>query len=420
MENRKKTNYLMILLVVLLVTFVFSSLLFPNSQFSCDFKGDAREFEIQSSYSWVQLESDFFVAKANKANLSNVDDIYIKYKTGKEENIKPQSDTSIKIQAGEYLAINEYSFDKPICIVVNDAKLEKRQDGSFKITGKFSNLSEPLEMSSDIYIFDGLRYHVFINNEEIIEYDTIIIKSNDHILYTPEQIELELHGISNADISGIMSEINFHGSEGILRLNDRMYDIQNPENIDIAFDFVGSKYKIHNSSIEFLGSPKTLTKNEKDLMTNKLMYWFYEKTERINALATLILVTITAYYAYLNRKMVTQNDLTRNQTEKIIDQNRINRKIDYTEKRLENFYYPLIAYFGGGGVFGCDGNAPHKIFNFNYLASKHVRDLFLDYLEQATSCKETKELEQELFRNLKIDAEKLENQLYELIYHKKL
>lgn len=142
----------------------------------------------------------------------------------------------------------------------------------------------------------------------------------------------------------------------------------------------------------------------------------------ISILITAVLAVITGIYAI--------------DTHKILEQSRKERRIDWLERGLENFYVPIQTIFNSEDSFGYNGEKRkisyifsieknvNQIANYTYLAKPETRDLYLKCYKEIGDNKLEESIKEknlkDLLNNVNNDIMDYQNELDKLTkYNKK-
>lgn len=268
---------------------------------------------------------------------------------------------------------------------------------------------------------------IFIESEKFTNFKAVSFEmdNNSYVDLISGEIKLGGNTFSELNFIGRLSKyINLDKSEGILKLGDRLYSVNNCKiDIEINSNYPTS-FNFTDSKIDFDATAKSANMNENDLMKSNIPYWFDHQPEKINSFASLILVFITGLYVYFtmgilkqSEASVEQSEASVKQTEIIIEQTKKGQKIAFTEKRLENFYYPLKDFLEKYVVVHqsrpdekiqgeirivpdlSDYNTRNKIpeyrdiIKYQYLAKNRTKSLFDDFMKNNILKKKSREID---------------------------
>lgn len=312
------------IVIILIFVFIINHLL-PISNLDADYKGTSEYFNIDGKSSYAFFKTDYVYINAKILVFRNVKNIKLKTK-GEIVSIN-RSSIQVEYKENKWQTFS----DVDIQIGLNATEI-KRRKSEFYIKGN-ENYFYPSKIKSN-------NSQVIISNQDVdllsIEGEdfsdfTIISFELDNTSYvdiSSELIKIDALQVSELTIGSQLSGLVLRSGEGILRLDDRLYHIKSTDKVNINFDSnYESSISILENDVEFSGNAKSVSLNEKNKMIGILFYWFNQQTEKINALVTMILVIITAFYA--------------RHTGKTVEQSENEKKIALIEKRLEKLYYPL-------------------------------------------------------------------------------
>lgn len=157
--------------------------------------------------------------------------------------------------------------------------------------------------------------NVFVGGEKITDFKRIFFEMDNtsSIMLSLNNIELNAFGVSDLIIDGEkLSTINISQGEGILRLDNHLFDIKNADGIDIEVSHTAKSYfRVDGVNIIFRGFTNSAKLNNEKIIMGDLEYWLKIQPEKINAYSSLInlalmllLVGTTLWYAHSTKKLV--------------------------------------------------------------------------------------------------------------------
>lgn len=217
-------------------------------------------------------------------------------------------------------------------------------NGYMNVVGSASqNYYKAIESDTNASITSSSIESVSINGVEYLEddFDRIYINiGTGYVDLFSEQIIFFVYGVSDYVLSSSsVDSLYMQGSEGNLAIDGDLYTITNVNVVDFSLTNTpySTNFLIKNSVLSISSTAKSVLIDENEIVKSKILYLYDKQTEKIIALATVILVGITFHYAY--------------STHRILDQSTRTEKRSYIEKRLEYLYYPLRDFLSSREVF---------------------------------------------------------------------
>lgn len=312
--------------IVLILIFVFFIItLLPISNLDADYNGTSEYFILDGKSSYAFFKTDYVHINAKILVFRNVKNI--KFKTKGEIVSINRSSIQVEYKENKWQTFS----DVDILIGLNATEI-KRKNSEFYVKGN-KNYFNPCRIKSNnsqVYISNQDIDLLSIKGEDFSDFTTISFELDNasYVDISSELIKIDALQVSELTIGSQLSGLVMRRGEGILRLDDRFYLIKSTDKVNINFDpNYESSILVRENDVEFSGNAKSVSLNEKNKMIGTLFYWFNQQTEKINALFTIILVIITAFYV--------------RHTGKTVEQSENEMKIALIEKRLEKLYYPL-------------------------------------------------------------------------------
>lgn len=327
------------LLVGIIVIFALVISLLPISNPSMTFEGTSKSYTLSGQYCTVIFNADSLVLR-----LQN-DDILLR----SVKNISIENwDGETILKNGSYIQINykENLMDKYPIIFQNidvNVYFENvtiiRTDDLTYVEGYTSHNSMFSSGDSGITIPSSKQIKsINVGGEEFTDFKNVNFNlddtSNIDLLHA-EKIIIEGWKTSEFRFSSqILEHIRLDKTEGILKLDNLPYEIKNDKiNVEINSDFQNS-LNINNFKMYLSATVNSADLNDKTIIKPKIFYSYDQEPEKINALAALFLAAVTCIYVSITMK-------TLRQTEKIIEQTKIEKKLDNIDKMLMNVYSPM-------------------------------------------------------------------------------
>lgn len=327
------------LLVGIIVIFALVISLLPISNPSMTFEGTSKSYTLSGQYCTVIFNADSLVLR-----LQN-DDILLR----SVKNISIENwDGETILKNGSYIQINykENLMDKYPIIFQNidvNVYFENvtiiRTDDLTYVEGYTSHNSMFSSGDSGITIPSSKQIKsINVGGEEFTDFKNVNFNlddtSNIDLLHAKKII---IEGWKTSEFrfsSQILEHIRLDKTEGILKLDNLPYEIKNDKiNVEINSDFQNS-LNINNFKMYLSATVNSADLNDKTIIKPKIFYSYDQEPEKINALAALFLAAVTCIYVSITMK-------TLRQTEKIIEQTKIEKKLDNIDKMLMNVYSPM-------------------------------------------------------------------------------
>ncbi len=408
----KKSEIILVVLVVSILI-LLGTLLTPIMSAETDFKGNAKDFTIEGNFSTIKARDVSVVCNIDRAEFDGVQTIIITNESGSTESITEFDRIEVYFNEDAPIPINNafvWLSYLENCII----KPDNDNFADIFISGDSNCPFNEIRFSSDssnsissIGFNDIQVEHLLIDGKEIRNFTSVILNSEGSItfdLHNFKQSNFYLWKPSQIKIEGEPKSIILHRSEGLLRIADRPFVINYPDTLNVVFSFNQQPYvKIEESDVEFSGVTNYSSLNNQKLLTSNLIYWFNHQPEKASALFAFLLVILTAYYAFQNKQLVKQaeislqqTEISLQQTELIIKQSRETQKIERMEKKLEFFYYPLQSrlnelFFELDEQLEKDPNysirfeKPNEflkeVIPYQYMASEELEKFFKDFIK---------------------------------------
>lgn len=444
-----KTKTVLLFLFILIIIFIYS---IPISNSAIYYKGTCEDFRYHGQNSLVKLKAEHISFDSGEFIFRNIKNVTIK-KNG--DNIFYNTST-VRAELNGKTYRPRIISDAYIFVLFTDTIIEQKNPSRLEFSGKnapplgddpYIGNTIILE-NGNVKITDDDVSFLQINDENISDYSYVTFEIDDTSygnVYFKDSILINAYGVSEINVSGQLLEIDLRG-KGIMWLEDRPYNIEsNDLKIKSNLNFIHSSYFIvDDGGMEFNTIAKSVNLNSKNIMTGLILYWFNQRPEKLNTIAALILAVITGAYVFFTKGILEQTKATVKQTEKIIEQTKIQQKIACKEKRLVNYYYPLINFLNSYVNVRTIVNNDEKVTEIyvdsslndkknrndlpeyigiiknQYLAKKETRELFNDFIDISVPKVRTED-ETDIIRynNLIVkineDIEKLNDELLELI-----
>ena len=316
-------NYLLLILSIIFIIYLF----IPISNPFISYEGTSNDFNFHGKNSLIILDAQNIYVNSNIIIFRDV------------KNIKKDG---IGINGSSIQLKNN---NKNVFELISNANLRIKFDNSKIIRKKYNNISylylegniensypEVLKSSGDQITLSHTNSieSISIKGEEISNFSYISFEfdNSSSADFHSDIIKIEACGVNEYEIfPGQFSNITLHSNDGILWVNDRMYNTKGT-NFEFEMEPIhDTSISSANSEINFNGNVNSGKINNKNILNSKFSYWFDQQPEKINALAALILALITVKYVHL--------------TSGILKQSKEDQKIAHIRNRLELFYFPL-------------------------------------------------------------------------------
>ena len=306
--NNKKVG---IVVIVIFSIFLYSYLT-DNSIQSFDFKGTAESFNLTGQNTEVLFKAKKIHFTTNETVFNNVNNITIESNNGKLKQIDKSPSVKVITNSNRYRPISIDDID--INIVFNLPMSFKYTINRIEISGYMYSPFFKLN-GGEVTLKNGGVDTVFIGDEKITDFRLISFKMDNtsSIKVLSNNIELDAFGVSDLIIVGNkLSTISIPYGEGILRLDNHLFDIRNADRTDIkVVPTKESYFEVYEGNIVFNGITNSAKLNNEDQIMSDLEYWLKIQPEKINAYSSLInvfmmlfLVGLTWWYAHSTKKLV--------------------------------------------------------------------------------------------------------------------
>ena len=311
--------------IVLILILAFIINLLTISNLDADYKGTSEYFNLDGKNSHAIFKTDSVRINAETLVFRNVKNI--KLETNGEIVYINSSSFRVEYKENQWQIFSNVD----IQIGLNTTEIRRRKS-NFYFEGDKSSVypTEIKSNSSQVIIHSHNVDLLSMEGRDYSNFTTISFEldNTNYVNIYSELIKIDAYQVSELTIGSKLSGLVLRRGEGILRLDDRLYQIESTDKININFDSnYESSIDVWENNAEFSGNAKSVSLNGKNKMIGILIYWFNQQTEKINALSTIALAIITAVYAIY--------------TGKIVKQSENEKKISLIEKRLEKLYYPL-------------------------------------------------------------------------------
>jgi len=371
--NRPKKEIVVIILSIFLLLYFLYLLFNPISNPSIEYISSSENFNLKGKNLNVKLNANQVEIKSNTTIFNEVKNVEIR----QEGDVKPKPNID-NVNRSKIIIKYNYEEDYPTFskgyfqTTFNNLTI-KKDDNFIYFKGDIYNYTSiKIIPNSDKFIIkDNVVKSISINGDEYSDFIQIsfdIDETSTVELISDNNIIIRSYNVLNFEIiddydKNILSEIILHKSEGLLRVNDRTYNIKNTDALNLKLNSnFHSSISVIDEDIEFNGYATSGQVNGNDILKSPLFYWFDQQTEKINALATLILafitfinVILTWKYVFLTKEnlkqtkesviqgeaSIKQTEANIKQTDKIIKQTKAERIFDNNEKLLMYVYSPM-------------------------------------------------------------------------------
>ena len=386
---------LFLIIVFLLLYFLFC----PISNPSIEYKGISENFNINGQNLKVKLNANQFDIQSNIIKFNNVKNVEIE-KEGQNIFIANRSNIIAEYNYEEdYPTLSNGYFQTTF----NNLTITKNSNFIF-LEGDVNNYVPPIKIipSGDkFFITDHIVNSITINGEEYSDFILISfdVDETSTLELVSDIVKIRSNYVSKFEITNDyyenkLSEITLYKCKGLLRVDDRTYNIKNTDSLNLKLNSnYPSSISIIDNDIEFNGNAISGQVNGKNILKNILFYWFDQQTEKINALAALILAIITLVNVFLTmiyvsltmgilkqtKASVIQGEANIKQTDKILKQTKAERIFNDNEKLLMCVYSPMEVIFAQFKLtfeYSFQSNKSHEIpIEYNLLFEKMTDDL---------------------------------------------
>ncbi|MCK4796281.1 MAG: hypothetical protein KAT05_02805 [Spirochaetes bacterium] len=285
-----------ICLGVLLTLILFSNTsLAENSNQSFDFVGDGKIFNFSGQNTEVLFKAKKIHFTTNETLFNHVNNITIESNSGELKQIDRSPLVKLRINTNIYRSISIDDID--ITLFFNSPMSLNYNLNHIEISG-YMNSHYFKPNGGEVTLNNGGVDNVFIGDEEITDFRRISFKMDNisSIKVLSNNIELDAFGVSDLIIIGKkLSTISTSHGEGILRLDNHLFDIKNADVIDIeVLPTTKSSFRFDGVNIIFSGFTNSAKLNNEDKIMNDVSYWFEEEPEKIIALSSVISAVVTA------------------------------------------------------------------------------------------------------------------------------
>ena len=378
-----------ICLGVLLTLILFSNTsLAENSNQSFDFVGDGKIFNFSGQNTEVLFKAKKIHFTTNETLFNHVNNITIESNSGELKQIDRSPLVKLRINTNIYRSISIDDID--ITLFFNSPMSLNYNLNHIEISG-YMNSHYFKPNGGEVTLNNGGVDNVFIGDEEITDFRRISFKMDNisSIKVLSNNIELDAFGVSDLIIIGKkLSTISTSHGEGILRLDNHLFDIKNADVIDIeVLPTTKSSFRFDGVNIIFSGFTNSAKLNNEDKIMNDVSYWFEKEPEKINVVVTFILVVLTGFNMLSAQKLVSMESEKKKHEKKrflniIFAELETNSMLlEDLKKSIENFNKlkkndPIDFLFLG---FKEDGfNAFRNQGGFEYITPE-TYNLFIEY-----------------------------------------
>lgn len=286
-----------------------------NPSFSFD--GDTESFIISGQNSTIHLNGNFINLYTNYTIFYNVKNITVENVTGEP----------IIINSSPALEIYYFENDPQI---LNNVYVDGYFD-NLTVIKYFPNnqvtLNGSMEsvfirsISEKITIREPQIKSLLINGKKLKDFNILSfeIDNTSSIIPAAGVVKINAFFILDYKIIGIPSKIFLHKTEGIFGSSDHLFDLRSTDrlNVEIVPEYqVQSYFNINNTKISIFGFTNSAKLSDKDIIMNDITYWFEKQPAKINAIAVVISLFLTAVSLFLT--VISTYRLKKDGKEKII------------------------------------------------------------------------------------------------------
>lgn len=347
MGEVKKIIIIFIILIILGLIYIYFFV--APADPSIYFSGNSESYNIEGKKSDVEFKANSIYFNQNITVFRYAKNISVENWNG-EIYLLNDSDYHIQVNFKE----NHLILLKNVYVSIYFDNLTIKSNSKINVEGFRSEdyCERIIRSKGKVDIYYSAVNSISINGDDIKDFKTISFEMGDisYIDLIHGKIIIEGYDVSEFNIrSQILEYFSLGRSEGILTIEDQLYNIKNTETIDIILNSKNpSSCEIQDIKIKFNGKAYSARLNGNDLIKSKISYWFDQEPEKINALAAIILAIITGCYVIITKEIlkqtkvsVKQSEASVKQTEKIIEQTKTEKRFDNNEKLLMYVYSPM-------------------------------------------------------------------------------
>jgi hypothetical protein len=295
MDKSRFFEYLKYGAIIIIIIFSFIELkdfLYPDSNQFSKFKGNAEYIDFTGQNSHVQFKAKGIYIYTNEVIFYSVKNIRIESNKGE---MKLNNSVSLDIQYNENQSQHLSNIDADIFF--DNLTMNKGLVNNINFNGNQSSLNFNSNDKEAIIILRPWVKNVDIDGQKFADFDRISFEidntSSVKQLFS-EKLKLEAYDISDLKITSQLSKIILYQGEGIFGLNNHIFDVKSPDVLEVEIFPVNSLLTVEETKLSFTGYAKSAKLNDKDMIIGDISYWFEVQPEKINAIAVVISVFLTA------------------------------------------------------------------------------------------------------------------------------
>ncbi len=283
-------------MIFLLIDIEYNDFIRPSNS-NISFQGDSGSTEIIAQNSYLEFKARRIDYKSNLIVFRSLKNVKVSYWS----EINYSNDTTIQVESENpsYQMLN----NAEVKIFFTNLTLKRSDSNRFYLEGYMSSNypNEIFSHGSEARIINYSIDSISTNSNKITDFRYIEFEMDNksYVDLFSGLIKIDGIDVSEFEIQGKFSRIINEG-EGKLNLNDNFYGIQSTESIDvIAEPNYDSNFKIRYNELNFIANTNNARKNKEDIIKAPISYWFDQKTEKTNALLTILLLILNLIFAYL-------------------------------------------------------------------------------------------------------------------------
>lgn len=403
-KSIKYINIVIILLIIIILLYIFST---PISNQLSSFRGDVEIINFSGEDSDVQFKAKGIYFIANETMFSSIKNIIIEKHDGKKRLIN-YSD-SLQVQYNEN--IFQYLPNVEIKLYFRNLTLYKNSvTNKIDLQGYQSEnaYNEMKSMGGEVRLLQGSVNYVYIEGEKFtdVQYVFFEMDNKSSIRYISKAIKLIAYNTSDLIIRSQWSKINISNGDGIFGINNKIFNIKNNDflQVEILPSYKKQSYiYVDGTNLQFEGVINSAKSHDKNLIMNDFWYWLDTQPEKINAIAVVISLFLTAVASISTWRLVSMEaEKKKHEKQKFLNillaefetnsalledlRNSVDDIIKYPSKLITEFAFlgfkddGFNAFRNQGGFQYIDLELYNKIINHYNLLYRIIKKLDADYL----------------------------------------
>ncbi len=343
-----RLDYMVIIISILFIGGFYINYVHTDSIQDSRFSGNAESFYFSGQSSSVHFKAKDIFLHTNESTFINVRNITIENSTGEMGLIN--SSHSLEVLYNEKIPQGTQSLSNVDITILfeTSTKMSKNLMIIDYLNGSFNNINLNF-LSDDKVVISRIGVNtVKIDGKELKDFNRIFFETDNTstALFNSGKIDLRAWTVSDLNIVSPSiitnkavpsSEIILNDGEGVLRLNDHIFDIRSADTLEAILTLpVDSHFIVNETKIKFVGTSNSVKLNNQNIIISDFSYWLKFKPEIIGGFG----IFIAAFLAALSIYFSVRQEIIKNKDEKqkmltiLIEEFKLNIKFLENAKKI--------------------------------------------------------------------------------------